>query len=60
MAVSTFDEGFIVVTKEDASMGIEDYVCLSASSHIYFIFYSLHYEKFQDGTVKCIEDEMPF
>ena len=21
---------------------------------------SLHYEKFQDGTVKCIEDEMPF
>lgn len=23
-------------------------------------FYSLHYEKFQDGTVKCIEDEIPF
>ena len=22
--------------------------------------YSLHYEKFQDGTVKCIEDEIPF
>jgi len=20
----------------------------------------LHYEKFQDGTVKCIEDEIPF
>ena len=24
------------------------------------ITYSLHYEKFQDGTVKCIEDEIPF
>ena len=22
--------------------------------------YNLHYEKFQDGTVKCIEDEIPF
>jgi len=22
--------------------------------------YSLHYEKFQDGSVKCIEDEIPF
>lgn len=22
--------------------------------------YSLHYEKFADGTVKCIEDEIPF
>ena len=21
---------------------------------------NLHYEKFQDGTVKCIEDEIPF
>ena len=25
-----------------------------------FLWYSLHYEKFQDGTVKCIEDEIPF
>ena len=23
-------------------------------------FHSLHYEKFSDGTVKCIEDEIPF
>ena len=23
-------------------------------------FYNLHYEKFTDGTVKCIEDEIPF
>ena len=23
-------------------------------------FYNLHYEKFSDGTVKCIEDEIPF
>ena len=23
-------------------------------------FYNLHYEKFADGTVKCIEDEIPF
>lgn len=22
--------------------------------------HNLHYEKFQDGTVKCIEDEIPF
>lgn len=22
--------------------------------------YNLHYEKFADGTVKCIEDEIPF
>ena len=27
--------------------------------HIFYI-YNLHYEKFQDGTVKCIEDEIPF
>ena len=28
----------------------------------YFTIYinNLHYEKFQDGTVKCIEDEIPF
>ena len=25
-----------------------------------FLWYSLHYEKFQDGTVKCIENEIPF
>ena len=25
-----------------------------------FCFYNLHYEKFSDGTVKCIEDEIPF
>ena len=24
------------------------------------LFYNLHYEKFADGTVKCIEDEIPF
>ncbi len=24
------------------------------------MFYNLHYEKFYDGTVKCIEDEIPF
>ena len=23
-------------------------------------FHNLHYEKFPDGTVKCIEDEIPF
>ena len=23
-------------------------------------FYSLHYEKFADGSVKCIEEEIPF
>ena len=27
--------------------------------HIFYI-YNLHYEKFQDGTVKCIENEIPF
>ena len=26
----------------------------------FFINHSLHYEKFPDGTVKCIEDEIPF
>lgn len=26
----------------------------------YLLFDNLHYEKFQDGTVKCIEDEIPF
>ena len=25
-----------------------------------FLWYSLHYEKFADGSVKCIEDEIPF
>ena len=25
-----------------------------------FIYDNLHYEQFQDGTVKCIEDEIPF
>ena len=25
-----------------------------------FLCYSLHYEKFADGSVKCIEDEIPF
>ncbi len=25
-----------------------------------FLSHNLHYEKFQDGTVKCIEDEIPF
>ena len=30
------------------------------SIYLIFIFYNLHYEKFQDGTVKCIEDEIPF
>ncbi len=25
-----------------------------------FNIYNLHYEKFSDGTVKCIEDEIPF
>ena len=25
-----------------------------------FIYDNLHYEQFQDGTVKCIEDEVPF
>ena len=24
------------------------------------LFYNLHYEKFADGTIKCIEDEIPF
>ena len=27
-------------------------------AHLYF--HNLHYEKFPDGTVKCIEDEIPF
>ena len=27
--------------------------------HIFYI-YNLHYEKFQDETLKCIEDEIPF
>ncbi|RGI22811.1 hypothetical protein DXC28_10330 [Ruminococcus sp. OM08-9BH] len=26
----------------------------------YLLFDSLHYEKFADGSVKCIEDEIPF
>ena len=26
----------------------------------FFYIHNLHYEKFQDGTVKCIEDEIPF
>ena len=30
------------------------------SIYLIYIFYNLHYEKFQDGTVKCIEDEIPF
>ena len=25
-----------------------------------FLSHNLHYEKFSDGTVKCIEDEIPF
>ena len=30
------------------------------SARIYFFADNLHYEKFQDGSVKCIEDEIPF
>ena len=30
------------------------------SIYLIYIFYNLHYEKFQDGTVKCIDDEIPF
>ena len=34
--------------------------CWLEQSPLNHSFYSLHYEKFADGTIKCIEDEIPF
>ena len=36
-----------------------DLLCFIAD-FLYLFSDNLHYEKFQDGTVKCIEDEIPF
>lgn len=36
------------------NIGLANYKAVILSIH------NLHYEKFQDGTVKCIEDEIPF
>ncbi|SEB03007.1 Type I restriction modification DNA specificity domain-containing protein [Pseudobutyrivibrio sp. ACV-2] len=36
------------------------YLCIFSEKIFTLASYNLHYEKFQDGTIKCIEDELPF
>jgi len=46
---------FYIVTYLDNQLQFKN-----STNLVQFCFYNLHYEKFSDGTVKCIEDEIPF
>ena len=50
----------INIAKPIHTIGIYCSIELSPSFSHNFLSHNLHYEKFSDGTVKCIEDEIPF
>lgn len=49
------DNSCVNITTENTTDRFVSYIFF-----LFFLFYNLHYEKFADGTVKCIEDEIPF